>query len=134
MKSPAGVSVIRLVEYGYYPCMVVCHSREHRVWFHRSSDLPTAIWPRDRPGKDTLAYDLLHNNQLMVGSEALDIYADEWLAVDSSDGYSIHEESILIADGLVLSLLWWKDEQQLIDLEDEMERRSSRRSDGREDW
>ena len=126
-------TAIRLVEHGSYPCMIVSHSPDRRVWFSRGADLPTAIWPRDRPGKGTLAYELLHNDQPMVNAEAIDTYADEWLTTEGSDGYSIHEESILIADDLTLSLLWWKDEQQLIDLEDEMERRSSRRSDGRED-
>ena len=126
-------TAIRLVEHGSYPCMIVCHSPDRRVWFSRGADVPKAIWPRDGPGKGTLAYELLHNDQPMVNAEAIDTYADEWLTTEGSDGYSIHEESILIADGLTLSLLWWKDEQQLIDLEDEMERRSSRRSDGRED-
>jgi hypothetical protein len=38
-----------------------------------------------------------------------------------------------LSDDLVLSLLWWKDEKQLIDLEEEQEQRDARRSDWRED-
>jgi len=39
-----------------------------------------------------------------------------------------------LKEGTVLSLLWWEDEQQLIDLDEYEERMGSRRSDGTTDW
>lgn len=31
----------------------------------------------------------------------------------------MREDSIFVAEGLVLTLLWWKDERQLLDLDDD---------------
>ena len=47
--------------------------------------------------------------------------------------YWIYEDSQLIAGGVVLSLLWWKDETQLIDIDREFEERGTWRSDFRQE-
>jgi len=47
--------------------------------------------------------------------------------------YWVREDSLLIRDGVVLTLLWWRDESQLIDLDNAEENRGSGRSDFRED-
>jgi hypothetical protein len=45
--------------------------------------------------------------------------------------YIIQEHSLRTSCGDVLSFLWWKNEQMLIDLDEYEERQADRRSDGR---
>jgi len=44
------------------------------------------------------------------------------------------EDSLRLREGTVLSLLWWEDEKQLLDLDEYEEQTGARRSDGRIDW
>lgn len=124
-------TALRLLQYGSYPAMLVANDLNRRLWFTRGAGIPEAVWPRDSPGSGTLAYDLLHGSSQ---AEPADVYADEWLVSTERRAYSIHEDSAAIAPGVVLSLLWWKNEHPLIEIEEEQERRSSRRSDGRDSW
>lgn len=106
----------RLVALGSFPAMIVCNEAKKGrwTWFKRSPDIPKKIWPRDRPGRDTIAFDLLQG--LETRSFPTMVPADNWIEHPDSCRYSIHEDSTLIGDGVVLSLLWWKDESQLADL------------------
>lgn len=112
-------STIRLVETGWLPSMVVCNEQGRRRWFVRDPDV--SLWPLEHPGRDTIAYDLLHGSDL--GESPTTVCADGWIDHQDAHRYELHEDSIKfrILDGpnLVLSLLWWKNEQQLLDLEEE---------------
>jgi Zn-dependent peptidase ImmA (M78 family) len=111
-------TAIRLVELGSFPAMIVCSEPGHRKWFFRGPDVPDVLWPRDEPGRDTFAYDLLRGNQQEAGS--VDIYADQWINHRDSRKYSLQEDSIRLGrTQLVLTLLWWKNEQQILDIDDE---------------
>ena len=124
-------TAIRLVEHGSFPAMLICNSKKGREWFLKTKDLPASIWPVEEPGTRTIAFELLRCVAPIC--PPVDIPADEWFIHPRSGEYTIHEESVRITDEFVLSLLWWKDENQLIDLADEEERREARRSDRRED-
>jgi Zn-dependent peptidase ImmA (M78 family) len=108
-------TAIRLVELGSYPAMVVCNEQSGRKWFFRGEDVPDVIWPREDPGRETIAYDLLRGNK--VSESSADVYADGWITHSDSYKYSLHEDSIRLSTGMVLSLLWWKEEKQLLELE-----------------
>ena len=124
-------TALRLVEYGSYPGMLICFSAKGRKWFVRGLDVPNHLWPVEIPGEYTLAHKLLQ--EARIENQSLDTDADEWFTHRDSGNYTIHEESICITKDHVLSLLWWKDEQQLIDLQEEAERIEARRSDWREE-
>jgi len=124
-------TAIRLVEHGSFPAMLVYNSKSRREWFLKSKDLPGSICPVDEPGSRTIAFELLRGAAKQC--PPADIPADEWFTHPRSGEYTIHEESVRITAESVLSLLWWKNEDQLIDLEDEEERREARRSDWREE-
>ena len=112
-------TAIRLVELGSFPAMIVCYSREKRHWFFRGPDVPTALWPLEHPENETLASRLL--NSLPVSAKPTRISADAWIKHPESWQYSLIEDSRLLVAGLVISLLWWKDERQLLDLMNEDE-------------
>lgn len=110
-------TAIRLVEFGSFPAMVVCSDQEGRRWFRRGPDVRGVLWPHDRVNPRTIAYDILRDNAPAPGS--VDVGADGWFAHRDAPRYAVREDSIRIANDLVLSLIWWRDERQLLNLEDE---------------
>jgi hypothetical protein len=62
-------------------------------------------------------YDVLHERASPRGP--VDLGADGWLAHPGASQYTIREDSMRITDDLVLTLLWWKNEQQLLDLDED---------------
>jgi hypothetical protein len=110
-------TAIRLVEFGSFPAMIICNESGRRRWFIRGTDVPDVLWPRDTPGAYTCAYDLLRGSNNIEGPT--DVQADGWFDHPGSRRYTLREDSLLINHDLVLSLLWWKDERQLLDLEEE---------------
>lgn len=109
-------TAIRLVDYGSFPAMVVCSDPERRRWFKRGPDVPDVLWPRERVARLTVAYDVL-NGEASAGPT--DVAADAWFEHRDARRYAIREDSVRITEDLVLTLLWWKDERQLLDLEDD---------------
>jgi len=61
----------------------------------------------------TTAADLLRGK---AGDDPTPIQADGWIDHPRSKWYEIIEHSIRISSNGILSLLWWKDERQLLDL------------------
>lgn len=110
-------TAIRLVELGSFPAMLVCNEPGRRCWFFRGSDVPHALFPRDTPGAYTSAYDLLRGSTSGEGSA--DVAADGWIDHRDARQYTVREDSIKIGFGFVLTLLWWKDERQLLDLDED---------------
>lgn len=111
-------TAIRLVQYGSFPTMIICTERGRRKWFIRGPDVPEMLWPREQPKEDTLANSLIHGH--CEEKRPLEIYADSWIDHQDAHRYGVVEDSIKIRPDQVLTLLWWKDERQLLDLtEDE---------------
>ncbi len=115
-------TAIRLVELGSYPAILVCNEPTRRRWFFRGSDVPDVLRLRDKPGAYTNAYDLLHGGTNPDGTT--DVAADGWINHPDARWYSLREDSVRIGYDFVLSLLWWKDERQLLDLEEDEDQRS----------
>jgi hypothetical protein len=108
-------TAIRLVELGSYPAMIVCSKDGRRKWFTRGPDVSERIWPRDSIERGSVAFDILNGRS---GDEGpVDVYANVWIDHPDADQYEIREHSMRITSDLILSLLWWKDESQLLDLE-----------------
>jgi len=110
-------TTIRLVELGSFPAIIVCNSKQGRRWQIRGADIPYVIQVRDAPGEYTNAFDLLHGK--VSTSNPGNTQSSDWVTHRRSRYYSIHEDSIKVTEDLVLSLLWWKDERQLLDLEED---------------
>lgn len=122
-------TAIRLVEYGELPAMLICNSPHRREWYIPNSDLRNKVWPELRPGSGSLAYSLLNGQERALAPK--EVGAGEWVTHRNAQNYWIHEDSRFVANGIVLTLLWWKDETQLIDIDNEIEERGSWRSDFR---
>ncbi|HCA57822.1 MAG TPA: hypothetical protein DEP46_07570 [Blastocatellia bacterium] len=110
-------TAIRLVENGSFPAMVVYSNASGVKWKFRDRDISDEIQLRDKPGAYTNAAELLSGRNPASGPT--EIQASDWFTHPRSKYYSVVEDSVRIFEETVLSLLWWKNEQQLIDLDED---------------
>lgn len=108
-------TAIKLIKCGSFPAMLVCHSRGGRKWYSRGDDIPDYLHPHRDLSPDTNAFGLLYGEEERFNRPLIsDAYT--WINWPSCEGYKIHEHSIKVAEDEVLTMLWWKDEKQLIEL------------------
>jgi hypothetical protein len=117
-RASRTATAFRLVEIGPLPAMLVCSSSDRRRWFTRSEDVK--LWPRERFGAATVAFDLLENLAALAPGPT-EVCADGWIDHPEARRYEVVEDSRRIGSELVLSLIWWKDESELLDLEEASE-------------
>ena len=115
-KTSLTATAIRLVELGSFPAMLVCHGMEGRRWFSSGSSVPRALWPHRELSHNTQAFELLFSGS--SSDQPVLVDADEWISHRDSERYCIYEHSVKIAGDAILSMLWWKDESQILDLSD----------------
>lgn len=124
-------TAIRLVEHGDLPAVLVCNGPEKREWFVSNSEVRGKVFLEHRPGRGSVAEALLRGNR--NETRAQEVRSDTWFNVRNAANHWIHEDSLMTSDGSVLSLLWWKDESQLIEIDNTIEERGAWRSDYRRD-
>jgi Zn-dependent peptidase ImmA (M78 family) len=124
-------TAIRLVEYGEVPAVLVCNGPQEREWFVANGEVKGKIWLENRPGRGSIAEALLRGDR--TDSSPREVRSDAWFNDRNAANHWVHEDSVSVSDGSVLSLLWWKDESQLIELDDAIEARGAWRSDFRKD-
>jgi Zn-dependent peptidase ImmA (M78 family) len=117
-------TAIRLVEHGPLPGMLICSSAAGLEWSVRGSET-RRLWPQ-KPSSDTYAYDVLNGTDDEASG---DVLASAWFDHPLAGRYQVYEHSIRAYNGLVLSLLWWRNETMLMKLDDYEEERDARRSD-----
>ena len=106
-RSSRTSSAIRLVEVTEYPCMLVCWgSSGARRWFVRSETVPEAIWPLRQ---------LLCPKETLIQVDTQEVDADKWIDRDDACDYTLNE-SVFYNGYDYLSLLWWQDEEQLMEM------------------
>ena len=111
-------TAIRLVKFGSYPAMLVCHSKKRREWFVPGPDLPDDFYPHQVLDSDSEAFDIINGAKGDM-SEPTETSADIWIDKKNAEDYDLIEQSIKISDNLVLTVLWWKNEAQIIDAADD---------------
>ncbi len=101
---------LRLVRFGTFDSMLILSRPGDRwKWFYRSPYMPAAAWPLPQPGPQSIAYHLLR------GDRSYDpelVRWDQWLDLSSLDDpptFYLREDSMLMRNGEVLSLLWFDD-------------------------
>jgi hypothetical protein len=113
-RTSLTATAIRLVELGSFPAMVVCMSLRGRCWFIRGEDVPACLFPADRPDRNSLAHTLLAG-QRGIGPKT--VYADTWIKRRDSHRYKLVEDTRKVSGEMTLTLLWWENERQLLDLD-----------------
>jgi len=97
-------AAIRFVEACQHPCMLICWDKNgNRRWFSRNPIVPDSIWPHRR---------VMQPHSTLKLSTGLEVDADKWIANEDSEDYVVIES--VFSNGYdFLSLIWWKDEEQL---------------------
>ena len=118
LASRFGTSItaaaIRLVTVGSYPAVVIFSRDGQRRWFVRGPDVPDSIWPREEPTAYSVAGDIFSGKASRTPTE---IRADAWLSYRGARDHLVIEDSIPLMRGSVLTLIWWKNERQLVEME-----------------
>jgi len=95
-------TAIRLVETCELPCMLVCWGDNgKRNWFVRNSIVPESIWPCA--------------NIRLTGefTDGIEVDSDKWINSDNADEFTV-TESYFSNSYAYFTLIWWKDESQLL--------------------
>lgn len=98
-------TAIRFVEISNYPCMIVCWDKPgKRLWFSRNPIVPDTIWPHTS---------IMRPSEAFSHSNGIEVDADKWINNEGSEDYSV-VESVFSNGHDILSLIWWRDEAQLV--------------------
>ena len=116
-ETSLAATAIRLVQFGSFPAMVIYLTQGVRQWFVAGPDVPKNLVPRETPSQNTVAGELLRGGNALL--EPHYVQADAWVTHPRSELYELMEDSVRFRDGSILSLLWWKNEKQIVDLMDE---------------
>jgi len=100
-------TAIRLVEVSNKPCMLVCWGKDgNRRWFKRNIIVPEEIWPHQK---------ISRLQDTFVSSNGLEVDADKWINNDGAENFTVLES--VFSNGYdYLSLIWWKNETQLTNI------------------
>lgn len=124
-------TAIRLVEHGDLPAVLVCNGPEKLEWFVPNPEVRGKVFLEKRPRNGSVAEAMLRGNRDEAGSR--EVRSDAWFNGRNAANHWVHEDSLMTSDGSVLSLLWWKDESQLVEIDNALEERGAWRSDFREE-
>ncbi|MGA2988475.1 MAG: ImmA/IrrE family metallo-endopeptidase [Terriglobia bacterium] len=129
-KMSRTATALRLVEHGSFPAIVVYFEHTERKWFvPKRREVPAFLTPSENPSRQTVTARMLHDPGLTQLSD--EVRADHWFSASRSERYYIRESCLRIGKDALLTLLWWEDEQQLIDIAEAEERSAERRADWR---
>lgn len=129
-KMSNTATAIRLVEHGSFPAILVYFEQTERKWFvPKRREVPAFLQPAEDPSQQTVTAQMLQHPGLTQLSA--EVRADHWFSAYHSERYYIRESCLRVGKDAILTLIWWEDEQQLIDIADAEDRRAARRSDWR---
>ena len=107
-------TLIRLVEAGPDPALLVCHTGTGRKWFTRGPDVPERWFPRRDLDPESYAMEVLFGDPHK--SRRVRIGADAWFERRDAERFEIFEQTVQIGGNEVLSLLVINDDEMLEDL------------------
>jgi Zn-dependent peptidase ImmA (M78 family) len=123
-------TAIRLIEHGSFPAIIAYFEAGEKKWsFAKKGEVPSYLKPSNQPRAQTVTASVFSDPSLSEHSD--DIRADHWFDADRSERYYIRESCFRTGPDSVVTLLWWEDEKQLIDLAEAEERRHSSCDDWR---
>jgi len=113
-KASLTATALRIIKYGSYPAMLVCYSQEGRQWFKRSATVPDFFFPHKELHYETEAFKILFGNEKKRTSP-VDSPADIWIDRRGANYYNVIEQTVKVSANEVISMIWWKDESQIIE-------------------
>lgn len=115
-RASLTATAIKLVKTGHFPGMILCHKDGILQWHVPGPDLPRSLQPFKELDEDSQAYDLW--KRVINASRPQQQSADTWIDREGAEDYTVVEDCLQVAQGVIVTLLWWKDEGQIRDLSD----------------
>ena len=112
-RTSLTATAIRIVELGSYPCLVTCFDQHGRRWYWSNHTVPAGLRPYRLLQEGSEAHSILWGGSVYQGPVEID--ADIWIDHPGSEDYVIVEDSLRGPDDTILTLLWWRDEKQIIE-------------------
>jgi hypothetical protein len=102
-------ALLKLVDSDQFPILAVCHNKERRRWFQRAPMIPGWWFPRDELDNDSFAFEMLFGGA-NESSYPQKVGADAWFDFRGVNRFEIQEQSFLLPNDEVLTLLILPDE------------------------
>jgi uncharacterized protein DUF955 len=97
-------TLLKFVESDSFPIVVVCHNKQRRRWFRSAKMVPRWWFPREDLDTESIAFEMLFGAAAEI-SYARKIGAEAWFEFRGVDRYEIQEQSFLLPNDEVLTLL-----------------------------
>lgn len=97
-------TLLKLVESNCFPIIVVCHNKRGRQWFRAAPMLPGWWFPKEDLDAESIAFEMLFGGAAEL-SYAQKIGAEAWFEIRNVERYQIQEQSFLLPNDEVLTLL-----------------------------
>lgn len=110
-RTSLTATAIRFVQLGPTPAMVIGHSKTGRQWFTSGLDVPWTLLPGRELHHESKAFGLLYTGTRR--SAATRMPADRWFEHRGAERFEVIEQSVLVRDDLVVSLVWWPNDLML---------------------
>ena len=106
-------TAFRYIQYSSYPSMLVCHAPKEKrwKWFKVGADVPERLFLKRGLDTNSIAHKVMHSGLEQSYPES--VQADTWFDNEGADHYYVYEQSILINDGCILTLLSWRNTHML---------------------
>jgi Zn-dependent peptidase ImmA (M78 family) len=103
-------TLLKMTLLNHFPMMIVCHNKSERRWFESSPMIqPWWKWPSKKLDQQTFAADMLYNGAAEQ-SFPRRMPADAWFDFKGCDRYDVEEQSFLLPDDEILTVLKLPDE------------------------
>ena len=116
-RTSLTATTLRLVTHGDKPAAMVVSNGTTRDWYRLGPDVPVRLRPHAMLHDGCGPLQILKSGERF--SEPVTVEADMWIDHRRADRYEIVEHCFRVSDDRVVTLLWWQDESQIIDLIEE---------------
>jgi len=90
-------TAIRYVEYGNFPCMLVCYTQDGRKWFRKNKDVSSKLFPNEILDHESSAFEVLFGNKTETTKHVAS--GDTWFNWSQANRYEVWEETIQVTEG-----------------------------------
>lgn len=105
-------TAIRLVESDHSSALLICHNRGGRRWFTRAPSLAEHWFPKNELDTASSAFEMVYGTR-QSDPMPRKVRADAWFDCWEARGYDIHEQTMRVGDGEILTILLLTDQRML---------------------
>jgi Zn-dependent peptidase ImmA (M78 family) len=102
-------TLVKMTALNRFPMVIVCHDKTERRWFRRSDMIKSFWFPSETLDRQTFAADMLFNRAAEQNFPRK-MPADAWFGFKGCDRFDVEEQSFLLPNEEVLTVLKLPDE------------------------